>query len=658
MALRRQVTELQAAAARRQQTEEALRESEAKFRTLVHGSLQGILVHRHHQPLFANQALAETFGYSSPDDILCLETVLPLIAPHEHTRLLAYGAARLRGEDVPVQYEFQGLRQDGTHIWVEMRASVVHWDGAPAILTTSIDITTRKQAADVLTRYHLLSEQARDIILFIRQDGQIVEANRAAAAAYGYDRETLLTRTIYDLRDPATAPLIAPQMAQADSCGILFETVHRRQDGSTFPVEVSSIGAEINGQRLLLSIIRDITERKNAEAALRQSEERFAKAFSASPHLITISTLSEGRYLMVNDAVLRATGYRRKEMIGHTSAALQIFAETEGRDKLVQALRHGGGTVRDLELQLQGKNGRMQTVLLSAEIITIDGQPCILTSSNDITARKRAEAALQQAHAELERRVEERTAALHQAMAERQHLEREAQRAEHFALLGRLAAGVSHEIRNPLGAIFLHIDLLEEELCQPSPDSSMQIAESLAEIKTHLTRLDDLVQDYLSLVRVSTIQRDVQDLGAAMQAWSAEFQGLAAAHGVTLLVEGVAMLGPVPFHGSTLHRALLNLIQNALDAMPRGGTLTLAGQSMATQVRLQVRDTGSGIPAERLQQIFEPLYTTKPGGTGLGLYIVQEIVAAHAGQLAVASQEEQGTTFTITLPRALAEESV
>ena len=97
--------------------------------------------------------------------------------------------------------------------------------------------------------------------------------------------------------------------------------------------------------------------------------------------------------------------------------------------------------------------------------------------------------------------------------------------------------------------------------------------------------------------------------------------------------------------------AVLNLLQNALEAMPQGGTVTLEGQGMATHVQLQVRDTGSGIPAADLAQIFEPLYTTKPEGTGLGLYIVQEIVTAHEGQITVESVEGQGTIFTLTLPR-------
>ena len=122
---------------------------------------------------------------------------------------------------------------------------------------------------------------------------------------------------------------------------------------------------------------------------------------------------------------------------------------------------------------------------------------------------------------------------------------------------------------------------------------------------------------------------------------------------MTLQLDGVECLGCVAFHESTLRRAILNLVHNALDAMSHGGTLTLAGQRTAAHVALQVRDTGNGILIERLAKIFEPLYTTKPGGTGLGLYIVQEIVAAHAGQVTLQSVEGQGTTFTITLPVAI-----
>jgi two-component system CheB/CheR fusion protein len=297
-----------------------------------------------------------------------------------------------------------------------------------------------------------------------------------------------------------------------------------------------------------------------------------------------------------------------------------------------------------------------RTMLLNAR--RVDHLQLILLAIEDITSRKHAETLLRAHAALLGTQVEDQTAALQQALthlsreiAARQQLEREAQRAQHFALLGRLAAGVSHEIRNPLGAIVLHVDLLEEELRQPSANSADEVAQALAEIKTQLARLEDLVQDYLSLVRVGHMERTPQDLGAALHAWAREWQGLAAARGMMLQVEGVAALGQVAFHGNTLHRALLNLVQNALDAMEPGGTMTLKGQDTVAHLQIQVCDTGIGIPATQLATIFEPLYTTKPGGTGLGLYIVQEIVAAHAGQVTVESVEGQGTTVTVTLPR-------
>jgi signal transduction histidine kinase len=247
--------------------------------------------------------------------------------------------------------------------------------------------------------------------------------------------------------------------------------------------------------------------------------------------------------------------------------------------------------------------------------------------------------------------LEHRMAALQRETAERQRLEREAQRAQHFALLGRLASGVAHDIRNPLAAVFLHVDVLEEEWRQPSADSPAQVTDTFSEIRKNLTRLEDLVHNYLTLVRMSQVEWTPQDLGAALATWAAEWRVLTQGQGVQLQVEGLEEVGTIAFHPSTLQRALLNLVQNAMDAMPQGGTLTLAGQRTATHAILQVRDTGSGIPAEQLATIFKPLYTTKSEGTGLGLYIVQEIVQAHGGEVTVESPPGQGTLFTLSLPR-------
>jgi two-component system CheB/CheR fusion protein len=271
-----------------------------------------------------------------------------------------------------------------------------------------------------------------------------------------------------------------------------------------------------------------------------------------------------------------------------------------------------------------------RTMLLNAR--RLDDVQLILLAIEDITVRTQTERRLQQ------------------AIAERQRLERDAQRVAHFALLGRLAGGLSHELRNPLGVIVLHVDLLEEELRQPSPDSATAIALALTAIKTHLARVDDLVEDYLSLVRGSALHQAPMDLGMLVTQCAHEIRPALAAHGITLRLDALDQLGLVALHPHSFRRVVVNLVHNAIDAMPQGGTLTLQGRRQAATVSLTVRDTGSGIPAEQLTTIFEPLHTTKPGGTGLGLYIVHEVVAAHGGQVAVQSTVGAGTTFTITLP--------
>lgn len=237
---------------------------------------------------------------------------------------------------------------------------------------------------------------------------------------------------------------------------------------------------------------------------------------------------------------------------------------------------------------------------------------------------------------------------LYRAAKQLARAEREMQRAQHFAMLGHLAAGLAHEIRNPLAAVFLHVDLLAEELSQFSVESPARVAESMADLQTELTRLRDLVADYLVLVGSPALERTAQDFGAALRTWVRAWQSLATAQGVTLHVDGLSDVGRVVFHPDAVSRALRNLVRNAVEAMPQGGTLRVRAQRTATHVQMQ--DTGRGIPPTHLARIFEPLYTTKPGGSGLGLYLVQEIMAAHGGQVTVESVVGQGTTFTVTFP--------
>jgi two-component system, sporulation sensor kinase E len=239
---------------------------------------------------------------------------------------------------------------------------------------------------------------------------------------------------------------------------------------------------------------------------------------------------------------------------------------------------------------------------------------------------------------------------LHQGTVSASELLRSILRSTRPSTLARAIAALGCIPKTLLGILFLHIDLLEEEFRNPSEESPRLIPQTFRVIRTVLARLDALVQDYLSLVRVGAVEPSLQNLGAAVQEWTGEVQDLAAQHGVSLELAGLETVGALAFHAGTLRRAVLNVVQNALEAMPQGGTLTLECVRTATAVQLRVADSGTGIPAEHVTRIFEPLYTTKPGGTGMGLYIVQETLIAHGGRVTVESVEGQGSTFTFMLP--------
>jgi PAS domain S-box-containing protein len=575
------------------------------------------------------------------------------------------------------------------------------------------DITERQRAEEARARLAAIVASSEDAIIGKTLEGIITSWNQGAERIYGYKAEDVIGQSLTLLVPPDRPdelPAILARLAHGEAIS-RYETERIRRDGQVISVSLTISPIRDPAGTIIgaATIARDITAQKQAEAEVerrRQEAEllaEIAQGLGASLDLDTVlqrvvtgaqeicrservflalrepdSNLLIGRYQVgapemayiglrieaeggLGGQVLRTgrpwrttdyaadprfskeylTGARAAGHLAVLAVPLLIEARVEG---VLYASNHATRPFTDRDEEILAR-------LAVHAALAIHNAQLYRQAQTELAERQKAEAALAQAAAELEQRVEERTTALRHAIAERQHLEEAARRAEHFALLGRLAAGVSHEIRNPLAVVFLHVDLLEEELRSASADSLPVVAEALAEIKTNLARLEDLVQDYLTLVRMTALQREMQDLGEAVQEWGTEMQHEVEMHGITVQMHGLIGLGRVAFHASTLRRALLNLVQNAADAMPQGGTVTLTGQGTTTQVELRVQDTGSGIPAAHLKQIFEPLYTTKPGGTGLGLYIVQEIVAAHDGKITVESTEGQGTTFILTLPR-------
>ncbi len=217
-------------------------------------------------------------------------------------------------------------------------------------------------------------------------------------------------------------------------------------------------------------------------------------------------------------------------------------------------------------------------------------------------------------------------------------------------VLGRLAGSLSHEIRNPLNAIFLHADIVEEEVRQPTPGNRTQVLRSLATIKAEGVRLQALIQDYLFLARLSDLHRAPEDLRALLEALILEMQVDYAARGVTLLLSGVDDLGEVAVHKSLFRCALFNIIQRLIEAIPENGTLTLDGQRTMSHLHLGIHDIGKTVPADAWAALRTALQTTNPeAGLDFGVYVAREIIAAHRGEVAVTDAPGMGMICTVTL---------
>ncbi len=217
-------------------------------------------------------------------------------------------------------------------------------------------------------------------------------------------------------------------------------------------------------------------------------------------------------------------------------------------------------------------------------------------------------------------------------------------------LMGRLAGDLSHEIRNPMNAIFLHADIVEEEVRQPTPGDSTQVMQSLATIKAEVTRLHALIQDYLCLARLSDIQRAPLDLRALLEDLVDEIHPQCVVRGVTLVLSGLDDLGEVAFHQSLFRRALLNILQLLIEAMPQETTLALCCERTSCQVQLHIHDPGKVIPPDVWAALRISLQAKTPEVADLRRYVAQEIITAHGGKVVVSDGAKAGMLCTIVLP--------
>jgi PAS domain S-box-containing protein len=362
-----------------------------------------------------------------------------------------------------------------------------------------------------------------------------------------------------------------------------------------------------------------------SEARLRESEERFSKAFRASPVIVSIARFNDGRFIEANEAFLGWCGFKREEVIGRTSLELGLWANPADRGKFLEELRERR-YVHSRESVFRSKTGRVDTLLLSAEMIEIEGAEHILAVSLDISARKQAEEEMRKA------------------------LEREK---ELSRLKSNFVTLVSHEFRTPLGIIMSSADILKNYFERLAP---ARRNEHLRDIHDASLRMAELMDEILVLARLEsdkTVPKVAHlDLRELCQRLADE----------TLSATG--RVCPIQFssHGlqekATVDEALFrliigNLLSNAVKYSTAGRPVHFAAERTGTQVAISVTDAGIGIPEADLKELFQAFHRgsnvgQKPG-TGLGLVIVKRCVDLHGGTIEVQSKIGLGTTFVVRL---------
>ena len=632
-------------------------------------------------------------------------------------------------------------------------------------LCTVRDVTEQRRLERVEGRYQAFLETSREKVLFLSPDGRILDCNAMAEQAYGYSREELLKLRLSDLRDPSIHHDLDRQFSQGTGDNPRIETVHRRRDGTSFPVEVTSRAATSSGERVLISLIRDtsderraravlesveqrlrlmleeaplavlvldrhgtveyanpfflqltsrawgevvgkrafgaflsagpdaptrahfqsdlqtatgvrqlswtqsilrdasgaaegflyigsdMTEQWHSERALRRSERRFRALIEGNPDAVALC--SEGRLVYVNPALERLIGGSRDDLLGKSALELVHEGDREAlRARLLPGQTPSSGHVGSLlEARLLQVGGKIAYVEIASLPVEADGGPAVLLVARDVTERWQMQSRLLQA--------------------------------SRLASVGTLAAGVAHEINNPLAYVETNIGYVKTlwpaaaaELVArragrmpPAPAQEVSSADledvraALEESALGVERVRQIVHGLKEFARSEEEALRRVDVREALDG-SLKMM----AHELKHRARVVREIEPVPDvlgNEARLTQVFVNLLHNAAQALPPEGAAAQGMVRLATSVDgegrvvVSIEDTGCGIPPENLSRIFDPFFTTRGvgEGAGLGLSIAHGIVSGMGGDIEVTSAVGKGTTVRVILPPASPDET-
>lgn len=658
LAIARDITE-------RKVAEKTIRASEERFRSAFDYAVAGmVLMGPEGNYLRANRSFCSFIGY--PEDEILNMNLANITYSEDLAREKELIHQLESGEIASFQIEKRFIHESGRIVWGLSGVSLVRNDeGQPLYFIGQIqDITEFKRAtAELHYRVELeelitfisarfinlgLDEIDTEINLALQQIAQFISADCASIFEFNDDQtsmESIFNWMSYkpdnwpELKginlntsglwynkiinqEIVYIPSIAKMPSDTSKTRELFEALGFKTVVS-IPlvhahsvvgfIEFASIREEQKYSQEIISLLKvmgeiilNALERKKAEVAKQLSEERFSIAFNASPSAMAIIDPETQRFIDVNQSLLTDLGFEPREVIGHTGPELKIWVDEEERKKFLRTLKTKG-TIRNMELMFYTKTGEVLIALVSAEKIYLKGHPCILVVSQNITERK--------------------------------IIEEELSRLERLNLVGEMAAGVGHEIRNPMTTVrgFLQMLGSKKENAESKEFFDLMIEE--------LDRANAIITEFLSLGRYKKVNLEIRNLNEIIDALYPLIYADAMNADKNLKLD----LGNIPdlvLDQKEIRQLILNLSRNGLEAMTEGGTLTISTKRDKKDVILAVQDEGDGIDPDILKKLGTPFFTTKPNGTGLGLAVCFSIAARHDAKLKI-EPDSMGTTVSI-----------
>jgi len=607
--------------------------SDTVFRALTESAPDGIvLVNQEGRIILVNERTERLFGFQR-EELLGqpVEVLVPTRFRGKHRGHRAGFMGHQQVRPMGAGLELFGLRKDSTEFPIEISLSPIVTADGSLVCAAIRDITDRKRIEERLRR---LLDSAPDAMVIAGHDGKIVLVNSQTEKLFGYQREELLGQPVevlvperfWGMHQTYRGSYMANPQARPMGAG--SELFGLKKDGTEFPVEIS-LSPQVTEEGVLVSsTIRDITERKRVEEALRQSEASF-RAMVEGTYGVYRAT-PEGKLLMVNSALVKMLGYASSEEVLALNLATDIFENGEYTPLLFDQPGRQKQFAK-MEAHWKRKDGTSLAVEISGRPVKDDSATILYFEviAEDVSHIRGVEQRLR-------------------------HVQK-------MEAIGRLAGGIAHDFNNVLGVIVAYSEMLVEKL-----NEDEELFPLVMSITKAVERGGTLTRQLLAFSRQQVLEPQVMSLGDYLGTIK---DMLARVIGEDLELKirtGDARLH-VKVDPTQMEQVIMNLVVNARDAMPQGGRLTIETSEVdiddeycsrnpearvGRHVMLAVSDTGCGMPPEVLSRIFEPFFTTKEQGkgTGLGLATLYGIVKQSGGHITAYSEVGRGTTFKIYLP--------